>query len=266
VVASVSDPSAPSQTLSLNGIAVDSSRIYVMSPEYVIAFPLDVSGKANATVLLDCGSEQPCEVLSGLAVDAQNVYAASWGAGGIVIIPKAGGNPVTIHENSTRGDAVFSCPSCGMATNGSLVCWISGCSTVACLPTTIGSSTPYEAFTSWDTPCLYGLGLDGSNAYTMVQGVVTSASLTTIATEELAAAQQNPSSITVDDKNVYWLITPMDDATGCTIQSVPKLGGTPTTLLDCSSFSDQPVAIAVDSTYVWFATSQGAIKRMPKGA
>jgi hypothetical protein len=80
---------------------------------------------------------------------------------------------------------------------------------------------------------------------------------------ETLATGGEPRWMAIDDSHVYWVSLPGGSGSDGTIMRVAKTGGTPETL---ASGETDPVEIAVDGTYVYWARSTGGtIVRVPRG-
>lgn len=271
VVGAVADPSATSQALKLEGIAVDTSGVYLVGqsrnasagyPSYLLSVPL--SG-GNATVLTGCTiSGQPCaqnQVFDGLTIDSQYVYGAVLNAA-TYRIPKGGGTLAPFVSNSADCQG----PTCPMSANGTQVCWNFSGNTVMCEPAA-DTGPPAATVTASGMSSFDGLAIDSSSAYmgdfdgTGGAPTIIGASMTSSSTWMIAIATQIPQHVAVDATDVYW-VTPTFPPT--TFYRAPKAGGGTTVTLATASSSDYVSGISVDATSVWFVTEGGGIKRFPK--
>jgi hypothetical protein len=82
----------------------------------------------------------------------------------------------------------------------------------------------------------------------------------------LAIGQGDPYAVTADSTSLYWANLaecPTPPTCGSAIVSMPLAGGTPVVL--ASALTTSPEAMAVDSSNVYWGTSDGRVMMLPKG-
>jgi hypothetical protein len=96
---------------------------------------------------------------------------------------------------------------------------------------------------------------DDWSSITRVTSDGTVTPLASVVTQSIASVPHVATTMAIDDTYVYWLDRGSDGA----IRRVPKLGGPPSTLAH-----DNPIAITVDATAVYWSDFAGNIMRLPK--
>jgi hypothetical protein len=171
-------------------LAVDSTDVYltVSGAGAVMRVPLD--GSMPTTLIAAQGQPQ------GIAIDADNVFFAARTSSSIKQLPIVGGNPLTLASNQQLPLEV--------AVDGSYVYWTTEIGVLGRLP--IGGGGLLKTLLSGHEP-LAGLALDADNLYYVVTGAkgrVMKMPKGGGAPVIMAEGQDQPTSVVVDEKSVYW--------------------------------------------------------------
>jgi hypothetical protein len=210
----------------------------------------------------------PSTVASGMhgpiAVDASHVYG--FDATGIVSAPKSGGTPTLLQKTIGTHFAVDSThvyfhDYYGVRVNGDNY-YQSIFSTELATGTVLNLATQQFVtgpFVSDDTH-LYWFSDNQPNGEIRLMSLAKSGGPATILTHGGGATPDGPA---FDGKDVYWTTyggwtTPVPPST---LQALPAIGGTPSLLASPSGPGD----LAVDASNVYFADSDDAIMKVPKG-
>jgi hypothetical protein len=234
-----------------SGVAVDATNVYwVSSPSNGEA--AIVKEPVAGGIITTLASDQ--SEASFIAVDATSVYWATSDSESSIVMKVAldGGTPVTLASGQDWPG--------GIAVDSESIYWTSqfGDDVVKAPLDPIDGGTPVTLASGQNWPAAIAVNASGVywDDYASVEGLAfASGAGTTFAIEPEA----RPSGIVADATTIYWT----NSGAGLVLKA-PIAGGTPTTLADLQS---SPVAVAVDSTYVyWIADAYGggAIMKAPK--
>lgn len=164
-------------------------------------------------------------------------------------------------------------PILAMGANGSSVCWL-GVDGVVDIPIGGGTTTTLALDAYWGQTLVTDLTVDATSAYwlyasgagtNVVKAPLAGGAEVTIGTR---TPSDQPASIAVDARNVYWTESGTGFSPSGTILSIPVGGGTPTTVAVQQAY---PNGIVVDATSVYWANEgqgydkpNGTIMKIPK--
>ena len=235
-------------------LTVDATNVY-----WTDAFGCSTGGPGDATegsgtvmkMALDGGT--PTTLVpwgpftpQGIAVNATSVYWANFqGAEAVLTVHIAGGTPNTLAPFPQGWGPIGAYNA--VAVDAASVYWASG-SALSSLP--LDGGTP---ITLWQGQLFDAFAVDAENLYLGTRdGAVMMIPKSGGTASTLASGLGDIWSMAVDSKNVYW-------GTGEGLMRMPVGGGTVTTLA-----SGLPVAIALDATSVYWASSGAVMKLTPK--
>jgi hypothetical protein len=246
---------------SVGDIAVDATDLY-LTAEGKSGFVLKMPKSGGTLFALASGQDE----LSGLAVDAANVYwttlygsPSDGGAGGTVMkVPKSGGTPVTLASGQQGASAV--------AVDEASVYWVTATydsTSLRKMPIDGGEPVTLASMNEPPIAILGGgsLVLDANNAYWVTGTVpryVVKVPKSGGDLVKLAYSGHAINQVAVDDTNVYWAATGVDNnadqptypATGGFIMRTALTGGPSTFLADCQ----EPAALLVDSSGLYWSS------------
>jgi hypothetical protein len=232
----------------LTGVAVDTTSVYFTQACGAFACAMRIPKSGGTPVEL--GSAGMWPVTSGIAVDATSVYFST-GYGDMLSVPLAGGSPVTLGtlngpvvDVAAGATSVYGLAS-GMADGG--------CGGgIGSVPKTGGGAATqigYACFAS-------GLAVDSSAAYWCAQGILEATPVQPPAISVQIGQCYPGTSVVADSTSVY------SQTGSLAIASVPKTGGTATTLV-AQSLASPTAPLALDATDLYWASSN-AIMKVPK--
>jgi hypothetical protein len=238
------------------GIAVDARSVYWANQGTGFA-PDGGSAPSGSVVKVPIDGGTAITLVSGqspigIAVDATSVYWAN-GDGTVMSVPTGGGTPTTLASGPGG--------SYGITVDSTSVYWTTFGGAVMKVPligggaTTLASGLRGPRDIAVDSTSVYftndGNTNDGSG--TLMKVPVGGGAVVTL------AGAARPGGIAVDSTSVYWG-EGGNGASPAALRKAPLSGGAATTLA-----SDPGMAIAVDSTSIYFATAVGTlIKLTPK--
>jgi hypothetical protein len=200
-------------------------------------------------VTLASGQARPS---SGLAVDGNNVYWASFQTPGTVRRRSlAGGSPVTLASNQDM--------PLGLSVSASNVYWVNRVSAGSVRTVSIGGGAASQLATGLfpedvvidATHCYW---TNGGDAGPPGNGSVRKTPLAGGTAQTLASNQRGPSDLMLDATHVYWTNYGDGAAGAGTVRKVPRNGGTVVTL---ASNRTGAAGLAVDGSNVYWTDLEG---------
>jgi hypothetical protein len=236
------------------------------------------SNEKCSTTLLTCSPSVTATLVSdtsrywAITMDSTNVYWTDVLIGAIYQIPKNGGTITTLACDVTGSAKVI-------AVLNSYVYWAEsggGIGSIKMVPVGGGTVTTIDSDETWDVGNgVRGLAVDVSGIYWSVAGnnlesdgfvmaltgvpVDNPSLLAATASVVLDNGLKNPTGLSIDDNNVYWIES---DCCG-TGGAVKKINKDSHTTIDLASNLGELAGIAVDETHVYFGEWNGNIYKVP---
>lgn len=227
-------------------IAVDDAHVYWVTEGdpnngYAGGVVMRNAKTGGTPTTLAMNETKPVDVV----VDATNVYWIRATAGTIMKMPKAGGTPTLV---ATAADARR------LAVDDTHLYWTrnaNGIGGVSRIALAGGSVEPLVT----GRLGVHELALDSSSVFYSTSTVVEKIAKAGGTPTTVAGTTGLPEGVVLEGSTLFL----RDDSSGGTVKTVPKAGGTATTIVT----DDQPTGLAVDATHIYWSSDARRIVRAP---